>query len=49
MSAGALAGNLPLELGKKRAADNDMFQLVLRCYFISFNLPCDFMFLLDEN
>ncbi len=44
----ALAGTLPLELGKKRAAENDMFQLVLRCYFISFNLPCDFMFSVDK-
>lgn len=47
--AAALAGNLPLELGKKRAAENDMYQLVLRCYLFHFICLVTLCFDVDYN
>ncbi|KAJ6650000.1 hypothetical protein Bhyg_05243 [Pseudolycoriella hygida] len=38
-SAAALAGTLPLELGKKRAAENDMFQLAFAGMGVPFKRP----------
>lgn len=47
-SAVALGHHHSLEVGKKRAAENDMFQLVLRC-IIAFACIIYFIFNIKEN